>query len=420
MYRTTKVSSKIIGQSLSNVRRNFSSNQRTSALNEVVIVDAVRTPIGSFQSSLSSLSATQLGGVAIKGLLDRTGIAADKVNEVYMGNVCSAGLGQAPARQSAIFGGLPEKTICTTVHKVCASGLKAVTLGTQTLMLGRQSVIVAGGMESMSNVPYYMKRGATPYGGINLTDGIVFDGLTDVYNKFHMGNCAENTAKKYNISRKEQDTYAINSYKRSADAWAKNLFKDEIVPVTIKPKRGPEVVVSEDEEYKRVDFNRFEKLATVFQRENGTVTAGNASTLNDGASAILLATADEANRLNLKPLARIVDFEDAETAPIDFPIAPSLAVRPLLERNSLTKDDIALWEFNEAFAVVICANGKILDIGMDRVNVRGGAISLGHPIGCSGARILTTLVHALKSNEYGVAGICNGGGGATNVLVQKL
>lgn len=320
------------------------------------------------------------------------------------------------------------------MHKVCASGLKAVTLATQTLMLGRQviildfceldnsygeqkkkkeekssnkfrlkfkfsiemsvfqlkmydfsfllqSVIVAGGMESMSNVPFYLKRGVTPYGGVNLVDGIVFDGLTDVYNKFHMGNCAENTAKKYNITRQEQDTYAINSYKRSAESWAKNLFKDEIVPVTIKPKRDPDVVVNEDEEYKRVDFDRFGKLSTVFQRENGTVTAGNASTLNDGASALLLATADQANRLNLKPLARIVDFQDAETAPIDFPIAPSLAVPPLLERNNLTKNDISLWEFNEAFAVVICANGKILGIDMDRVNVRGGAISLGHPIG---------------------------------------
>ncbi|XP_055320083.1 acetyl-CoA acetyltransferase, mitochondrial isoform X2 [Sitodiplosis mosellana] len=416
MYRS---SNKILVQTMVNFRRHF-SNQRSAVLNEVVILDAVRTPIGSFQSSLSSQSATQLGGVAVKGLLDRTGIAPEKVNEIYMGNVCSAGLGQAPARQAAIFAGLPEKTICTTVHKVCASGLKAVTLATQTLMLGRQNVIVAGGMESMSNVPFYLKRGVTPYGGVNLVDGIVFDGLTDVYNKFHMGNCAENTAKKYNITRQEQDTYAINSYKRSAESWAKNLFKDEIVPVTIKPKRGPEVVVSEDEEYKRIDFDRFGKLSTVFQRENGTVTAGNASTLNDGASALLLATADEANRLNLKPLARIVDFQDAETAPIDFPIAPALAVPPLLERNNLTKNDISLWEFNEAFAVVICANGKILDIGMDRVNVRGGAISLGHPIGCSGARILTTLVHALKPNEYGVAGICNGGGGATNVLVQKL
>lgn len=418
MYRSANVSHKII-QSLSNIQRNFSAKKST-ALNDVVIVDAVRTPIGSFQGSLSSLSATELGGVTIKGLLDRTGIAADKINEVYIGNVCSAGLGQAPARQAAIFGGLPESTICTTVHKVCASGLKAVTLATQTLQLGRQNVIVAGGLESMSNVPYYMKRGATPYGGVHLTDGILLDGLTDVYNKFHMGNCAENTAKKYNVTREEQDTYAMNSYKRSAESWSKNLFKDEIVPVTIKPKRGPEVVVSEDEEYKRVNFDRFGKLSTVFQRENGTVTAGNASTLNDGASAILLATANEASRLNLKPMARIVDFQDAETAPIDFPIAPSLAVPPLLERNNLTKNDISLWEFNEAFAVVICANGKILDIGMDRVNVRGGAISLGHPIGCSGARILTTLVHALKPNEYGIAGICNGGGGATNVLIQKL
>lgn len=233
----------------------------------------------------------------------------------------------------------------------------------------------------MSNVPYYMKRGATPYGGIHLIDGIVFDGLTDVYNKIHMGNCAENTAKKLNITRAEQDAYAIMSYKRSADSWAKKLFQNEIAPVTIKPKRGPEVIVSEDEEYKRIDFSRFEKLATVFQRENGTVTAGNASTLNDGAAALLLTTADAANRNNFKPLARIIDFQDAETFPIDFPIAPSLAVPDLLARNNLKKDDIDLWEFNEAFAAVIVANGKILGIDMDRVNVRGGAISLGHPIG---------------------------------------
>lgn len=283
-----------------------------------------------------------------------------------------------------------------------------------------QSVIVAGGMESMSNVPYYLRRGQTPYGGVNLIDGIVFDGLTDAYDKIHMGNCGENTAKKLGITREEQDNYAIKSYKRSADSWAKNLFKDEIVPVTIKPKRGPEVVVAEDEEFKRVDFSRFNKLATVFQRENGTVTAGNSSTLNDGAAALVLATADAAKQLNCKPLARVVDFQDAETAPIDFPIAPALAVPTLLQRNGLKKDDISLWEFNEAFAVVICANGKLLDLDVERVNVRGGAISLGHPIGCSGARILTTLVHALKPNEYGVAGICNGGGGATTVLVQKL
>lgn len=281
-------------------------------------------------------------------------------------------------------------------------------------------MIVAGGMESMSNVPFYLKRGQTPYGGVNLTDGIVFDGLTDVYNKIHMGNCAENTAEKFNISRKEQDDYAINSYKRSAESWAKKLFANEVVPVAIKPKRGPEIVVAEDEEYKRVDFGRFEELSTVFQRENGTVTAGNASTLNDGASALVLMTVDAASNLNCQPLARVVDFQDAETAPIDFPIAPALAVPTLLERNGLKTGDISLWEFNEAFAVVICANGKILDIDTERVNVRGGAISLGHPIGCSGARILTTLVHALKPKEYGVAGICNGGGGATTVLVQKL
>lgn len=272
----------------------------------------------------------------------------------------------------------------------------------------------------MSNVPFYLKRGVTPYGNITLTDGIVFDGLTDVYNKFHMGNCAENTAKKLQITRQEQDAYAKRSYQRSSDAWTKKLFQNEIASVVVRPRRGPEILITEDEEYKRIDFDRFDKLGTVFQRENGTVTAGNASTLNDGAAALLLMTEDVADNLECKPLARIIDFQDAETAPIDFPIAPAIAVPELLERNGLKKDDIALWEINEAFAVVVVANGKLLDLDMSRVNVNGGAISLGHPIGCSGARILTTLIHALKPNEYGVASICNGGGGSTTVLVQRM
>lgn len=275
-------------------------------------------------------------------------------------------------------------------------------------------------MESMSNVPYYLKRGATPYGGINLTDGIVFDGLFDVYNKFHMGNCAENTAKKLNITRQEQDDYAISSYKRSAAAWASHAFDAEITPVRIQQKRKPEIIFAEDEEYKRINLEKFGSLNTAFQRENGTITAGNASTLNDGASALVLMTAEAAERFKCTPLARIVAIQDAETDPIDFPIAPSLAVPKLLARAGLSKNDIALWEMNEAFSLVAIANTRKLDVDPAKVNVHGGAVSLGHPIGMSGARIVTHLSHALKAGEYGCASICNGGGGASSILIQKL
>lgn len=275
-------------------------------------------------------------------------------------------------------------------------------------------------MESMSNVPYYLKRGATPYGGVNLIDGIVFDGLFDVYNKFHMGNCAENTAKKLNITRKDQDEYAISSYKRSAAAWANNVFDAEITPVRIQQKRKPEIVFAEDEEYKRINFDKFGSLNTAFQRENGTVTAGNASTLNDGAAALVLMTAEAAERLNCKPLARVVGIQDAETDAIDFPIAPSFAVPKLLERTGVSKNDVAMWEINEAFSLVAVANTRILDVDPAKVNVHGGAVSLGHPIGMSGARIVAHLAHALKGGEYGCASICNGGGGASSILIQKL
>lgn len=272
----------------------------------------------------------------------------------------------------------------------------------------------------MSNVPYYMKRGATPYGGINLTDGIVFDGLFDVYNKFHMGNCAENTAKKLNITRQEQDDYAISSYKRSAAAWANHAFDAEITPVRIQQKRKPEIIFAEDEEYKRINLDKFGSLNTAFQRENGTITAGNASTLNDGASALVLMTAEAAERFKCTPLARIVAIQDAETDPIDFPIAPSLAVPKLLERAGVSKNDVALWEMNEAFSLVAIANTRKLDVDPAKVNVHGGAVSLGHPIGMSGARIVAHLSHALKTGEYGCASICNGGGGASSILIQKL
>lgn len=340
---------------------------------------------------------------------------------MYFGNVIAAGMGQAPARQAAIFAGLPKSTICTTVNKVCASGMKAVMLAAQGLQTGSEDVILAGGMESMSNVPYYMKRGDTPYGGIQLLDGITFDGLTDVYNKFHMGNCAENCAKNLGITRKDQDEYAISSYKRSAAAYENKAFADEIVPVSVPQKRGaPPLIFSEDEEYKKVNFEKFDKLATVFQKENGTVTAGNASTLNDGAAACVLMTAEAAERLNVKPLARIVGMADAECDPIDFPIAPTLAIPKLLKRTGVKAEDVALWEINEAFSLVAIACQKVLNLDPSKMNIHGGGVSLGHPIGMSGCRLVTHLCHALKKGEKGVASVCNGGGGASSIMIEKL
>ncbi|CAK9799598.1 Acetyl-CoA acetyltransferase, mitochondrial [Anthophora plagiata] len=390
-------------------------------LNNVVIVSATRTPMGSFLGGLSSLSAPKLGAVAIQATIERAGIPKEKVTEVFMGNVCQASLGQAPARQATLFAGLPKSTICTTINKVCASGMKSIMLASQLLQCGQQEIALAGGMESMSNVPYYLSRGETKYGGMKLEDGIVFDGLTDVYNKFHMGNCAENTAKKLQITRDEQDEYAINSYKRSAAAYANNMFQDELVSVSVPQKKGkPDVIFNEDEEYKKVNFAKFTKLSTVFQKENGTVTAGNASTLNDGAAALILTTTDVAEKMNLKPLARIVAFQDAATDPIDFPIAPSFGIPKLLKNAGVNKNDISLWEINEAFSVVVLANQKLLELDPSKVNVHGGAVSLGHPIGMSGARIVVHLAHALKAGEKGVASICNGGGGSSSILIEKL
>ncbi|CAD6244298.1 GSCOCG00013330001-RA-CDS [Cotesia congregata] len=399
------------------INRAYSTKMR-----DVVIVSAVRTPMGSFLGSLSSVPAPKLGSIAIQAAVERARVTKDQVQEVYMGNVCQAALGQAPARQATLFAGLPKSTICTTINKVCASGMKSVMLAAQALQCGHQDIILAGGMESMSNVPYYLKRGNTPYGAVTLQDGIVHDGLTDVYNKgFHMGNCAENTAKKFGITRQEQDDFAISSYKRSASAWQNKEFQDEIVPVSVPTKRGmPDLVVSEDEEFKRVNFDKFRELKAVFQKENGTVTAGNASTLNDGAAALILTTSEVAQKLNLKPLARIAGFQDAATDPIDFPIAPAFAIPKLLEKTGVKKDDVALWEINEAFSVVVVANQKQLGLDPTKVNVHGGAVSLGHPIGMSGARIIVHLVHALKQGQKGVASICNGGGGASSILIEKL
>ncbi|XP_076030098.1 acetyl-CoA acetyltransferase 1 isoform X2 [Oratosquilla oratoria] len=396
---------------------------RTSVrgIHDVVIVSAARTPMGSFRSALASFRAPELGSIAIKNAVERAGVDPAAVQEVYMGNVCQAMCKQAPTRQAVLFAGLSKTTPCTTINKVCASGMKSVMMAAQSLMCGSQEVMVAGGMESMSNVPYYMARGDSPYGGVKLEDGIVFDGLTDVYNKFHMGNCGENTAKKLGITREDQDEYGLNSYKKSAAAWKAGVFKDEVVPVTIPGKRGkPDITVSEDEEYKKVNFDKFKKLATVFQREGGTVTAGNASTLNDGAAACVLMTAEAAERHGVKPLARIIGFCDAATDPIDFPIAPAHATPKLLEMTGVHKDDVAMWEVNEAFSVVVLANIKMCDLDPAKVNIHGGAVSLGHPIGMSGARIVGHLAHALQPGQKGVASICNGGGGASAIMLEKL
>jgi len=390
-------------------------------LRDVFIVSAARTPIGSFGGSLKSLSATKLGAIAVQSAVEQSGIAKDEIQEVFMGNVCQGGVGQAPARQATIFAGLPKSTICTTINKVCASGMKSIMLASQSLICDHQQVLVAGGMESMSNVPFYLARGDTKYGGVNLSDGIVFDGLTDVYNKIHMGSCAENTAKQFGISRTQQDDFAISSYKKSAEAWKQGKFAQEIVSVNVPQKKGkPDIVVSEDEEFKRVDFDKFKKLNTVFQKENGTVTAGNASSINDGAAALVLTNENVVKKLNLKPLARVVAFQDGATDPIDFPIAPAFAIPKLLSKSGISKDDITLWEINEAFSVVVLANIMKLDLDSSKVNVHGGAVSLGHPIGMSGARIVVHLVHALKPGQKGVASICNGGGGASSILIERL
>uniref|UniRef100_A0A8C5AM34 acetyl-CoA C-acetyltransferase n=1 Tax=Gadus morhua TaxID=8049 RepID=A0A8C5AM34_GADMO len=363
-------------------------------LNEVVIVSAVRTPMGSFRGSLAAVPATKLGSIAIRGAIDKAGIPVEEVKEVYMGNVLQAGEGQAPTRQALLGAGCTLGTPATTINKVCASGMKSIMLAAQSLMCGHQDVMVAGGMESMSNVPYVMTRDTPSYGGVRMEDLIVKDGLTDVYNKFHMGNCAENT----------QDAYAIGSYTRSKAAFEAGILAKEIVPVSIPQRGKPDVVVSEDEEWRRVDFSKVPKLRAVFVCLVGTVTAANASTLNDGAAALVLMTADAAKRLNVKPLARIV----------------CKLCTPVLEAAGIQKQDVAMWELNEAFSVVALANVKMLDIDPAKVNVNGGAVSLGHPIGMSGARIVGHMANNLKAGEYGLAGICNGGGGASAILIQKL
>ncbi|MFZ6053330.1 acetyl-CoA C-acyltransferase [Halocola ammonii] len=391
-------------------------------MKEVYIVGAVRTPMGSFLGSLSGVPATQLGSTAIKGALQKSGVDAKEVNEVFMGNVLQANLGQAPARQAAIYAGIGENVPCTTVNKVCASGMKAMSLAAQSIMLGDNDVVVAGGMENMSAVPHYFQaRQGAKLGDVKMTDGMLKDGLTDVYNSQHMGNCAELCAKENKITREEQDEFAIESYRRSAEAWKNGNFKDEVVPVEIPQRKGDPIMMEEDEEYKNVKLDKIPNLRPVFQKD-GTVTAANASTINDGASAVVLMSKEKMEALGLKPLAKIVGYADAAQAPEWFTTSPAKALPKAIEKAGLKHEDIDFWELNEAFAVVGLANNKLLKLDPAKVNVNGGGVSLGHPLGSSGSRIVVTLLNVLKQKgaRYGAAGICNGGGGASAMVIENI
>lgn len=391
-------------------------------MKEVVIVSAVRTPIGSFGGSLSGFSATQLGGFAIKGALERIGLKPELVQEVYMGNVLSANLGQAPATQAAKYAGLPDLP-ATTINKVCASGTKAIMLAAQSIALGQNEIVVAGGMESMSNVPYYLDKARNGYrlGHGQITDGLVKDGLWDVYNDYHMGSAAELCAETCNISREDQDNFAIQSYKRAQQAQSDGKFKDEIVAVEIKDRKGEITLFANDEEPAAVKFDKIPALKPVFKKD-GTVTAANASTLNDGAAALVLMSAEKAKELGLTPLAKILAYADAQQAPEWFTTAPSKAIPLALQRANITKEQVDYFEINEAFSVVSLANNQALDLNGDKVNVNGGAVAIGHPLGASGARIVVTLLSVLSQNngKIGVAGICNGGGGASAIVIENL
>ena len=391
-------------------------------MKEIVIVAAQRTPMGSFGGLLSSIPATKLGSIAIKGALDSIDLDSNLVDEVFMGNVLQANLGQAPCRQAAIFAGINENTPCTTINKVCASGMKAIFLAAQSIKCGDSEIVVAGGMENMSMVPhYYNARKAKKLGDVKLTDGMVKDGLTDVYNKVHMGSCADECAKEYNISRDEQDNFAIQSYKKASDAIKNGLFENEIVEVNIPQRKGDDIIIKEDEEYKNVKLEKLPRLKPVFS-PNGTVTAANASTLNDGASALVLMSIEKANQLNLKPLAKIISYADASQEPKWFTTSPTKAIQKALEKSNLNTEDIDYWELNEAFSVVGIVNTKLLKIEPNKVDVNGGAVALGHPLGSSGSRIVITLINVLKQNKakIGVAGICNGGGGASALIIENI
>ncbi len=392
-------------------------------MKEVYIISAVRTPIGSFGGSLAGVSAIELGATAVKGALARAGVDPKLVQELFMGNVVSAGLGQAPATQVAAGAGLGFEIPCTTVNKVCASGMKAVMFGAQSIMLGQNDVVVAGGMESMSNIPYYLlkARYGYRYGNGELIDGLQFDGLTDVYNHCAMGVCADNTAKEMKITREDQDNYAINSYKRSAESWKSGKFRDEVVPVEVKDRKGNVTTFSEDEEYRNVNFEKIPGLKAAFTKD-GTVTAANASTINDGASALVLMSKEKAVALGLKPLARIRGFADAAQDPMWFTTTPSLAIPKAMKHAGVDKKDVGFYEINEAFSAVALANNIKLGLDPSTVNVNGGAVALGHPLGASGARIMATLINVLKQRNatIGVAGICNGGGGASAIVLENV
>jgi len=392
-------------------------------MQEVYIVSAVRTPIGGFMGSLSSVTAPRLGAAAIKGALAKIGLNPAEVDEVIMGCVLQAGLGQAPARQAAIYAGLPESVICTTINKVCASGMKAIANGAQAIMLGDADVVVAGGMENMSMVPHYLpnSRTGTKFGGITMIDGIQFDGLLNIYDNQMMGNCAELCADKYSITREAQDEFAVQSYKRSASAWADGKFNDEVVPVEIPQRKGDPILFSEDEEYKNVKFDKIPTLSPVFKKD-GTITAANASTMNDGASALILMSKSKMESLGLTPIAKITGFADAEQAPEWFTTSPSLALPKAAKKAGLSLENLDYVEMNEAFSVVGIANMKLMNLNADKVNVNGGAVSLGHPLGSSGARIIVTLINVLKQNnaKNGGAVICNGGGGGSAMIIENV
>ncbi len=392
-------------------------------MKEVYIASAVRTPIGSFGGALSGFTAVQLGAIAIKGAVEKAGVSADQVQEVLMGNVVSANLGQAPARQAAIEAGIGHNVPCTTINKVCSSGMKSAMFGAQSIMTSQNDLVVVGGMESMSNIPYYIPKArfGYKYGNAELVDGLQKDGLWEVYNNFAMGNCADHTAKEMNISREEQDEYAINSYKRTAASTEAGLFNDEIVPVEIPQRKGDPMVMKEDEEFKNVNFDKIPGLRPVFSKE-GTVTAANASTINDGASAMVLISKEKMEELGLTPIAKIRGFADAAQDPLWFTTAPALAIPKAIKNAGIEASDVDYYEINEAFSAVAIANMKELNLDPEKVNVNGGAVAIGHPLGASGARIMATLTSVLKqkSGSIGVAGICNGGGGASAIVIERV
>lgn len=388
---------------------------------EVVIVSAARTPIGSFMGSLSTIPAPILGSIAIKGAIQKINLNPSAIDEVFMGNVVQAGTGQAPARQAAIFAGIPNKVPCTTINKVCASGLKTIIQAAQSIALGDSDIVVAGGMENMSLIPhYYNARKGKKFGSINLDDGMQKDGLIDAYSNEAMGLCAEKCAEKYSFSREDQDKFAVSSYKRSAEAWNKGYFDNEIVPVEVPQRNGQKIVVDQDEEFKNIKLEKIPKLRSAFKKD-GTITAANASTINDGAAAIVLMSKDKAKELDIDPLVSIISYSDAAVEPNWFTIAPSVALPVAVKKGNIKIEDIDFFELNEAFSVVGLANIKILDIDPKKVNVHGGAISLGHPLGCSGTRIVVTLINIMlqKNGKIGAAAICNGGGGASALIIKR-